>query len=111
MRVLVTGGAGFVGSNLVNSLLTDGLDVTVFDAMLRRGAQANIAWLQNHQQPSRLRLVKDDDRNFGAVENATRQEDVIYHRRGPVAVRLYVIEPHHDYEINRSRTVHGLQAG
>ncbi len=38
-RILVTGGAGFVGSNLANNLLSDGLEVTVFDALLRGGSE------------------------------------------------------------------------
>src|SRR5207244_12739048 len=90
--------------------LTDGLDVTVFDAMLRRGAQANIAWLQNHPQRSRLRIVKDDVRNFGAVQNATRDADVIYHLAGQVAVTLSVTDPRTDFEINALGTLNVLEA-
>lgn len=110
MRVLVTGGAGFVGSNLVNSLLADGLDVTVFDALLRRGAQTNIAWLQNHPQRSRLRVVKDDVRNFVAVQNAIQDADVIYHLAGQVAVTLSVTDPRTDFEINALGTLNVLEA-
>ena len=42
-RILVIGGAGFVGSNLTNNLLNDDLEVTVFDALLRTGSEKNLA--------------------------------------------------------------------
>ena len=76
-RVLVTGGAGFVGSNLVNHLLGEGLDVTIFDAFLRRGAQENVGWLSTRYQAPKLRIVRGDVRNFRAVQAAVEDADEI----------------------------------
>src|SRR5215831_8556146 len=109
-RVLVTGGAGFVGSNLVNHLLGEGLDVTIFDAFLRRGAHANGAWLSNKYKEPKLRVVRGDVRNFGAVQAVVQDADVIYHLAGQVAVTTSVADPRSDFEINALGTLNVLEA-
>jgi CDP-paratose 2-epimerase len=107
-RVLVTGGAGFVGSNLTANLLTDGFDVTVFDAMLRAGSQENLAWLR--QRSNRLRVIQGDIRDFRAVKNAVVGADVIYHLAGQVAVTSSVSDPRSDFETNALGTLNVLEA-
>jgi CDP-paratose 2-epimerase len=109
-QILVTGGAGFIGSNLVSSLLSDKFDVIVFDALLRRGSQDNIAWLQQHPQNSRLQLVNGDVRNFKAVQAAVAHADVIFHLAGQVAVTSSVSDPRTDFEINALGTFNLLEA-
>jgi CDP-paratose 2-epimerase len=109
-RVLVTGGAGFVGSNLVSNLLTDKFDVTIFDALLRRGNQDNIAWLQQNPQNSRLQMVNGDIRNFEATQAAVADADVIFHLAGQVAVTSSVTDPRIDFEINALGTFNLLEA-
>jgi CDP-paratose 2-epimerase len=99
-RVLVTGGAGFVGSNLVSHLLEEGLDVTIFDTFSRRGTHANVAWLSNKYKGSKLRVVRGDVRNFRAVQAVVQDADVIYHLAGQVAVTTSVADPRSDFEIN-----------
>lgn len=47
-QVLITGGAGFIGSNLAHHLIKAGHNVTVFDNLSRRGAKTNLKWLRNH---------------------------------------------------------------
>ena len=109
-RVLVTGGAGFVGSNLVNHLLGEGLDVTIFDAFLRRGAHANGAWLSNKYKGPKLRVVRGDVRNFRAVQAVVQDADVIYHLAGQVAVTTSVADPRSDFEVNALGTLNVLEA-
>ena len=55
-NVLITGGAGFIGSNLAVRLLAEGHRVTIFDNMSRSGCSANIEWLQAQPQAAQLRL-------------------------------------------------------
>lgn len=109
-QVLVTGGAGFVGSNLVSNLLTDGYEVTVFDALLRRGNQANIAWLKRHPASCSLRIVKGDVRDFPAVRAAVSDADLIFHLAGQVAVTSSVTDPRTDFKINALGTLNLLEA-
>jgi CDP-paratose 2-epimerase len=109
-NVLVTGGAGFIGSNLVNSLLTDGLRVAILDAFMRQGAKYNIAWLRKHPHASKLSIVKEDVRNFPAVRDAVADADIIYHLAGQVAVTTSVADPRADFEVNAIGTFNVLEA-
>jgi len=109
-RVLVTGGAGFVGSNLVNHLLGEGLDVTIFDAFLRRGSHANVAWLSNKYKGPKLRVVRGDVRDFAAVQAVVQDTGVIYHLAGQVAVTTSLADPRSDFEINTLGTLNVLEA-
>jgi CDP-paratose 2-epimerase len=109
-QVLVTGGAGFVGSNLVYSLLNDGYEVTVFDALRRRGTVNNLAWLRSHPKCSRLRVLSGDVRNLAAVKAAVKNADIIYHLAAQVAVTSSVTDPCSDFEINAAGTFNVLEA-
>jgi CDP-paratose 2-epimerase len=107
-RVLVTGGAGFIGCNLAHSLAGDGFDVTIFDALVRTGSQQNLRWLQ--QQCKGLEIVKGDVRDFNAVKNAVKGVDVIYHLAGQVAVTSSMEDPRSDFETNALGTLNILEA-
>ena len=109
-HTLVTGGAGFVGSNLVNSLLRDGHNVTVFDAFARRGARDNLAWLRSNFADAQLRIIKGDIRDFAAVQTAVADAQTIYHLAGQVAVTSSVSDPRTDFEINVLGTLNVLEA-
>jgi CDP-paratose 2-epimerase len=109
-KVLVTGGAGFIGSNLVNHLLSDGLRVTILDAFLRQGGYDNIAWLRENPQSSKLSVIKEDVRNFAAVQGAVAEADLIYHLAGQVAVTTSVVDPRGDFDVNAVGALNVLEA-
>src|SRR5712692_1332132 len=106
--ILVTGGAGFVGSNLVDSLLQDGHKVIVFDALSRAGSQLNLTWLQTHHPT--VEFVHGDVRDFDAVNKVGRRADVIYHFAAQVAVTTSVTDPTTDFEVNALGTFNVLEA-
>jgi CDP-paratose 2-epimerase len=83
--VLVTGGAGFIGSNLVRRLLRNGHNVTVLDNLSRRGSEINLAWLRQPRDNGNLRFVSGDVRSFELVR-ALADVDVIYHLAAQVAL-------------------------
>jgi len=108
-RILVTGGAGFVGSNLANHFLRKGHEVIVFDNFMRRGVEKNVKWLEeNHKK--RLSIIKGDVRDFDALKNASKDAEVIFHTAAQVAVTTSVNNPREDFDINASGTFNVLEA-
>jgi len=70
MKVLITGGAGFIGCNTVDRFLRRGDDVTVFDNLSRRGGQSNLEWLRSRHGEDSFRLIKSDVRNYDDLKEA-----------------------------------------
>src|SRR5262245_57574393 len=108
-NILVTGGAGFVGSNLVHNLLQDGRRVTVFDSLARRGTEHNLAWLRA-EHPHDWRFIQGDVRDFDAVRPVAALSDVIHHSAGQYAVTSSVTDPRTDHEVNALGTFNVLEA-
>ncbi|MFN8534461.1 MAG: SDR family NAD(P)-dependent oxidoreductase [Dehalococcoidia bacterium] len=98
-QVLVTGGAGFIGSNLVARLLADGCRVTVFDNLSRAGVRKNAEWLAR-QSGGHLSIVEGDIRDTAAVERVIGLADTVFHFAAQVAVTTSVTDPRSDFEIN-----------
>jgi CDP-paratose 2-epimerase len=109
MKALVTGGAGFIGSNLVQRLLEQGHEVTVYDDLSRRGAAKNVDWLRAGYG-SRWTLLQADIRDFDTLRAAVDGADVVYHLASQVAVTTSVQEPRHDFEVNALGTFNVLEA-
>lgn len=109
MKVLITGGAGFVGSNLAAHLLNGGEGVVVFDSLARNGAAENLAWLQSLGLSE---FVHGDIRNAFDVEQVIRANtpDVIFHLAGQVAMTTSMQSPRRDFEINVLGSINVLEA-
>jgi UDP-glucose 4-epimerase len=89
MRILVTGGAGFIGSNLVDALMQQGHEVTVIDN-LSVGKVGNIS---QHLEDDRFHFVNDSILNVSTLERLIRQVDMIYHLAAVVGVKYVVEDP------------------
>lgn len=107
---LVTGGAGFIGSNYVNRLLQRGEKVTIYDNLSRGGARPNLEWLQQNFGDDSFDVIVGDVRDAGAIEEAAREVDVIVHLAGQVAVTTSVADPRDDFESNALGTFNTLEA-
>ena len=109
--ILITGGAGFVGSNLAERLLSEaGTLVRVFDDLSRRGVEQNMNWLQGLGYGSRLEFVRGDVRDRAAVTRAAEDADEIYHLAAQVAVTTSIDDPRADFDVNVLGTFHVLEA-
>jgi len=109
-KVLVTGGAGFIGSNYVRRLLQRNEQVTIFDNLSRSGAQRNIDWLKGQFGDDGFKLIVGDVRRAEEIAAATKDADVIVHLAGQVAVTTSVIDPRDDFESNALGTFNTLEA-
>jgi UDP-glucose 4-epimerase len=89
MRILVTGGAGFIGSNLVDVLVEQGHEVTVIDN-LAVGKASNI---EHHLENDRFHFVNDSVLNVNTLERLIRQTDLVYHLAAVVGVKYVVEDP------------------
>ena len=103
MKALVTGGAGFIGSNIASRLLEDGHEVTVLDD-LSSGYQRNIDTLPG------IDFVRGDIRDECAVQQAMDGRDVVFHLAASVGNKRSIDNPHLDAEINVLGTLRVLEA-
>jgi CDP-paratose 2-epimerase len=106
---LITGGAGFIGSNYVARLIEKGESVTIFDNLSRPGSHLNIDWL-NRINKNAFKIINADIRDRNALDLAVNDMDVIVHLAGQVAVTTSVLNPKDDFEINAQGTFNVLEA-
>jgi CDP-paratose 2-epimerase len=108
-HVLITGGAGFIGTNLANRLLLGGRPVLIYDDLSRPGVELNIEWLRQ-KHGGRVQLEIADIRNLEALRGAVRSADQVFHFAAQVAVTTSLADPRTDFEVNVGGTLNLLEA-
>jgi len=109
-HILVTGGAGFIGTNLVHRLLNEGHIVTIFDNLSRSGCEMNLAWLREIHGLNKFDFVRANLTDFDALKRVTEGVERIYHLAGQVAVTTSVENPRKDFKDNAEGTFNTLEA-
>jgi len=109
MKILVTGGAGFLGSNLSNYTLEQDHQLFVLDNLYREGSTQNLDWLNKQGE---FNFFHADIRNNNDVERIIKKvkPDVIFHLAGQVAMTTSLENPIMDFEVNVQGSVNVLEA-
>lgn len=108
MKILITGGAGFIGINTAKYYLKKGDEVFILDNLSRKGSEINLAWLKKFFP--KVKSIKGDVRNFNLLKKAVLGKDVIFHFAGQVTVTNSVKNPREDFDINILGTLNLLEA-
>jgi CDP-paratose 2-epimerase len=102
--IIVTGGAGFIGTNLVAQLLDEGEQVVVLDNLSRAGVERNLDFLRG-TFGRRLHTVLADIRDTAAVDDVVRNAKAVFHLAAQVAVTSSLVDPMHDFAVNAQGTL------
>ncbi|HSS93792.1 MAG TPA: GDP-mannose 4,6-dehydratase [Candidatus Dormibacteraeota bacterium] len=108
-RVLITGGAGFLGVNAAAHFIERGWHATILDNLSRAGTERNLKWLIT-EHPTRTTFVKEDVRNPEGLAGHVKHQDAILHLAAQVAVTTSLVDPYTDFEINARGTLNLLEA-
>src|SRR5277367_3203971 len=110
MKAIITGGAGFIGSNAAVRYLKRGCEVVIVDNFHRQGTRSNLEWVKS---AGKFTLAETDIRDGAAVERtlrAHRDAAVVLHLAGQVAVTASIADPRLDFEANALGTLNVLEA-
>lgn len=109
MKLLITGGCGFLGSNLASDALSRGDELVVFDNLYRNGSRENLPWLQAHGS---FIFEHGDIRNQNDITQIVQsfKPDAIFHLAGQVAMTTSIANPRMDFEVNVMGTHNLLEA-
>ncbi len=109
MKYLITGGCGFIGSNLAAEVLIRGEELFVFDNLFRFGSGANLEWLRKQGD---FKYYPYDIRNNNDIETVIKEikPDYIFHMAGQVAMTTSISNPRLDFEVNAMGTFNLLDA-
>ena len=104
LKILITGGAGFIGSNLARYLLEQGQTVRIFDNFAT-GKRSNLAEIRD-----RIELIEGDLRDYAAVKTAVAGMDGISHQGALGSVPRSVADPRLSHDVNVNGTLNVLEA-
>lgn len=109
MKYMITGGCGFLGSNIASQVLKQGDSLLVYDNLSRIGGEENLKWLRSFGE---FEFVKADTKDFEKVAEVvkTYRPDVIYHLAGQVAMTTSIANPRLDFETNALGSFNVLDA-
>jgi CDP-paratose 2-epimerase len=109
MKYLITGGCGFIGSNLAAEVLKRGEELFIFDNLFRFGSSGNLDWLRSQ---GKFAYFPYDIRNYNDVEIVIKdiKPDYIFHLAGQVAMTTSIQNPRLDFEVNTLGTNNLLEA-
>jgi UDP-glucose 4-epimerase len=104
-RILVTGGCGFIGSHLVDTLISRANEVTILDNL----SSSTLENVQQHVTKKKLKFVKGDVRDFRIVSKLCSEKDVVFHFAAQPDVRLSLTQPLEDFETNVKGSLNALE--
>lgn len=110
MKILITGGAGFIGVNSAHYFAKKGHRIVIFDNLSREGSEKNLDWIKSEYD---VEFFKGDLRKFVNIVdvfNHNGKFDLILHLAAQVAVTTSVTNPYDDFEINALGTFNLLEA-
>ena len=109
MKYLITGGCGFMGSNLSAEVLKRKGELIIFDNLYRYGSYQNLEWLKSQGE---FKFIHADIRNANDVEKVIKdvKPDVIFHLAGQVAMTTSIDNPRFDFEVNALGTLNLLES-
>jgi CDP-paratose 2-epimerase len=107
--VLVTGGAGFIGTNLIDRLASEGDFVILYDDLSRGGVQRNLHWLLE-KHPDRIEVQIGSVCDPSRLRRLVRRADAVIHLAAQVAVTTSLDDPRADFEVNLEGTLNVLES-
>lgn len=110
MKILITGGAGFIGCNLGKHHLDEGDDVVILDNLSRKGTESNLAYLKGQ---GKIEFVQQDICDHEGLKKTVEKcgrVDIVYHMAAQVAVTTSVVDPRTDFNANALGTFNLLEA-
>jgi CDP-paratose 2-epimerase len=110
MKIILTGGAGFIGCNAAARWIKRGENVVVVDDLSRRGSDKNLEWLKSQGKFSFYRQDIREDEKLSEIFREHRDAEAVVHLAAQVAVTTSVTDPRNDFEINALGTFNVLES-